>query len=178
MNKNELRNYYKKAIKDIKNKDIASDIIAEQVLNLKRYKVAKVVCIYSNAENEVSTDKLIEQALKNKIVGVPVVSGDRMDFYQIHSSNDLKSINQFGIKEPESLKKYIKPEDIDLIIVPGVCFDQFGNRIGYGGGYYDQYLMQTGVRAFMVGVCFKEQLILHKIKIDPSDVKMDLVIHN
>ena len=62
---------------------------------------------------------------------------------------------------------------IDLIIVPGICFDKANNRLGFGKGYYDKYLANKNIKKF--GICFKEQL-LDDIPTDNNDIKMDLII--
>ena len=85
-------------------------------------------------------------------------------------SADLKK-GKFGILEPAS--PVFAPEEIDLILVPGVAFDLTGNRIGRGGGFYDHLLPQY--RAVRAGICFDFQW-LEKIPSEPHDCKMDFVV--
>ena len=59
---------------------------------------------------------------------------------RLNTFEDLEK-NSMGILEPKDDFNFIAKEKIDLIIVPGAVFDFKGNRIGYGGGYYDRYLI-------------------------------------
>ena len=77
--------------------------------------------------------------------------------------------------EPMYNKDNIYKGKIDLIIVPGVGFDQNNNRLGYGKGFYDHFLKNKNI--FKIGICFKEQL-LDEIPVNEYDIKMDLIITN
>ena len=63
--------------------------------------------------------------------------------------------------------------DIDLIIVPGVSFDEELNRLGFGKGYYDKYLASKNI--FKIGICFDNQVI-KLLPVNDYDIKMDLVV--
>lgn len=63
------------------------------------------------------------------------------------------------------------------MIVPGICFDQKGGRIGYGKGFYDNYLKD--ISPYKIGICFKEQLLINElIKLSENDIKMNEIITN
>lgn len=64
-------------------------------------------------------------------------------------------------------------DKIDVILVPGVAFDAYGNRLGRGKGYYDKILKQTN--AYKIGVCFDFQFI-ENVPTEVHDVKMDKVV--
>ena len=90
--------------------------------------------------HEVSTAAFIKQAqLDGKRVLVPKTYGQgRMIFVDYDESRLQKS--SFGLMEPTS-EEAVEKTEIDLIHVPGVVFNSQGFRIGYGGGYYDRYLV-------------------------------------
>lgn len=117
-----------------------SDSICAKFLKLPEYEAAKVVFAYMDCKNEVETKKVIEQCWKDgKIVAVPKVFGKEMNYYVIHSYEDLEA-GYFGIPEPKHEKlQEIVCED-GLMILPGIAFDVFRHRVGYGGGFYDRYL--------------------------------------
>lgn len=88
----------------------------------------------------------------------------------------------FGIPEPEH-PVWAGPDELDLILVPGIAFDASGNRLGRGGGFYDRLLLQyNAVRA---GICFDFQCLpvlsdegvkVEKIPAEAHDCMMDLLI--
>jgi len=179
MNKKELRSRYDFIRANIKDRDKQEKQIALNVQSSLEYINADTICLYLSFGSEVSTTAIIIDALdKGKKVGIPVINGVEMDFYNITSLSDIKHVNAFGIGEPlNNIEKLILPSTIDLIIVPGLCFDSNNNRLGFGKGYYDKYLSNRKVGAVKMGICFKEQ-ILDKglIEVLSSDVKMDMII--
>jgi 5-formyltetrahydrofolate cyclo-ligase len=98
-----------------------------------------------------------------------------MHFYSFVSGEPMER-SYFGVWEPlGEEEKLISPEEIDLIIVPGLAFDRELNRLGFGRGFYDRYL--SGCSAFKVGICYDAQIAeKDEIPIDCYDVKMDMVI--
>lgn len=131
MNKYDLRTKYIEIRKLIKNKAVLSDNIAENVLTADIYANSKNIGIYVNLPNEVSTEKLILQGFADKKnVSVPAIEGQSINFYSINSLKDLYSVGAFGIQEPiVSTETLVSPESIDLLIIPGICFDLYGNRL-------------------------------------------------
>lgn len=105
---------------------------------------AKVIGITSSTSIEWNTAPIIERAWEEmKIVSVPKTISEKktLKFYRINSFKELKK-GYGNILEPyDNKSNYIEKNNIDLLIVPGVVFDQFGYRIGYGGGYYDRFLV-------------------------------------
>lgn len=89
---------------------------------------------------EISTQPLIESAQSaGKSIAVPKTLPKRqMAFYQVDQETAFEK-SSFGVFEPIS-DRYYSPDEIDLLIVPGIIFHECGYRIGFGGGYYDRYL--------------------------------------
>ena len=81
----------------------------------------------------------------------------------------------FGIAEPGPAAEECLPQEIDLVVVPGVAFTADGARMGRGRGYYDRYLSQPALRATKVGVCYAHQLC-DGLPTEPHDVAMDAVV--
>ena len=174
MNKEELRKRYKIIRDNINNRDKKSSEIIKRLINTKEYQKSKVIALYSNISSEVETKELIKISLENKKVVLPKINKDNtMDFYEIKYLKDLE-VGAFNIKEPKiKNKKPIKKEEIDLMIIPGICFDKNRNRIGYGKGYYDKYLSNTNIKK--IGLCYEEQ-ITKEIKSDKTDIRLDYLI--
>lgn len=167
-----IRKKYIEIRKRIKNKEEKSKNITNQIMNLKKYHEAHVVACYCSLMDEVCLDEIIYHAWeKGKVVVVPKVIGDSMNFYEIKSMDELK-ISSFGIREPNHNFIFDKNK-IDLFLVPGVAFDMKGKRMGFGKGYYDRYL--ADLDAYKIGICFSEQLD-ENIPVDNYDITMDEII--
>ena len=172
MNKVELRNKYLKVRKEIKNKNIKDIEIFHRTIDLLEYKKCKLVLTYVSLDDEVDTIKLIKYSLNiGKKVAVPKCENEIINFYYISSLEDLSKGN-YGILEPKG-KNIVSNFESSICIVPGICFDKEGNRIGYGKGYYDKFLIKY--RGIKIGLTYRE-CIVNKIDIYEHDIKMDKVI--
>ncbi|HOV15701.1 MAG TPA: 5-formyltetrahydrofolate cyclo-ligase, partial [Spirochaetota bacterium] len=154
----ELRKHFRKlrdsySFEQIKEK--SSDLF-DMVIKSDEYINSKTIFCYISFDKEIDTHAFIKQALlDNKNLCVPVVVDKKnMIASKISSFNNLM-INNYGILEPIVVEE-IPKDKIDLIIVPGLCFRNDGHRVGYGAGYYDNYL--NGYKGFSIGVTFKEFL--------------------
>ncbi len=130
--------------------------------------------VYVSCGSEVDTRNIIYFALKNgKHIAVPYCSGANMSFYEINSLDDLIG-GAFGIPTVD-ISKASKITDFGscLCIVPAFAYDNSGNRIGYGGGYYDRFLSLQSVPT--IGLCF-EECIAEKIPAESFDVKIDCIL--
>jgi 5-formyltetrahydrofolate cyclo-ligase len=81
----------------------------------------------------------------------------------------------FGLAQPSEHASHVAHELIDAIIVPGVAFDEQGNRLGYGGGYYDRLLPMCRTGCTRIGVAFDSQVVAC-IPAEDHDAQMDLVV--
>lgn len=80
-----------------------------------------------------------------------------------------------GIPAPRRECPLVPPAELDIIIVPGLAFTERGERLGYGGGYYDRYLPRCP-QAYKLALAFSEQ-ILPQLPTDEYDCRLDAVIH-
>lgn len=128
----------------------AACLITERLLGHQWFYRAESLLCYVSYGSELDTRELIIEALRlGKQVCVPRVGENhRMDFFQIGALEELQP-GFHGILEPSesapvySVKDHGKAGGDDtaaLMLMPGVAFDPYGNRLGYGGGYYDRYL--------------------------------------
>jgi 5-formyltetrahydrofolate cyclo-ligase len=136
----------------------ASDrAICELLLGLPEYRRADTVFCYIGVGSEVDTLSFIREALAaGKRVCAPALLGDkRMEAREITDAADLAPA-RFGLLEPKDSCRKIRASEISFIVVPCLCSDRNGNRIGYGGGYYDRYLPLT--KADIAVVCREESI--------------------
>ena len=163
--------------------DCMSCKIMRLIQKSKIYNECDALLCYADYHAEVGTLLLIEDALlRGKRVFLPKVmesyNESKMDFFEISSTCELvegyKTIKEpvFNPKRKFDYKsgKFKKV----FMLVPGVAFDLEGNRIGYGKGYYDNYLKDYP-EILTVGICFSNQ-ILEKIPFEDCDIRLDYVI--
>lgn len=154
---------------------LASDAsIAENVINSEWFKAAKVIFCFVSMEGEVNTAPILEAAMaEGKIVCVPkVISKGKMEAFVIESLDDFE-LSSFGIKEPKEGSRLVDPQEIDLGIIPNIVVSSDGYRLGYGGGFYDRYLLRTDMKR--LAVC-RQLLIQESLPVEPHDIKMDAIV--
>jgi 5-formyltetrahydrofolate cyclo-ligase len=153
----------------------AADAIQETFLAMPEYAAAVSVALYCAVNNEVSAEKVMHHALlAGKALFLPAVEGNSMFFRRLTDPEDLVP-GRFGIKQPVAGSVAAKPEEIELIVVPGVGFDLSGQRIGYGKGYYDRALHRLEGKGMLTAFCYEFQLV-ESLAGEPHDVKMDRII--
>jgi 5-formyltetrahydrofolate cyclo-ligase len=153
--------------------------IKENLLSLDEFKRSENIMFYISFNNEVDTQNFIKELLRNKgknIIVPFVVKGESiLQLSEIKNFDDLEP-KTFGILEPKE-NKILKfnPDNLDLIIVPGIAFDRNGNRIGYGHGYYDRFFKNLKKNVKKIGLAYDFQLV-DKIIPHEFDIPMDLII--
>jgi len=154
-----------------------SNKIMKKLFALSEFKKAKSIMFYVSFNNEVNTHKMISKALKlKKEIYVPITNfkSKRLSISRIRRFPDGLRASKYGILEPTRQARDIyKRNRLDIIVVPGVVFDRQGNRIGYGGGFYDRLLKR--MEALKIGIAFDFQ-VYRNIPTDTNDQKIDMVI--
>ncbi len=164
MNKKELRKQMlqKRNRLDAEYRKQADEAITAAFLESELYRNSQSLFIYISYSSEVDTQRIISQALQDgKKVLVPRTCGEtrQMDAVQITDFKTQLCQTCCGILEPDyDDGQAFPPEQIDLIVVPGVAFDRKGFRIGYGGGYYDKYLC-LATNATTIGFAYEQSLL-------------------
>ncbi len=157
-----------------------SRVIGARLLASGVYRAARTVLFYVALEEEVQTRECLAAALaEGKRVLVPYCLGDDLGLFHLHHLDELEP-RTFGILEPlEALRpaaeRAVALAEVDLIVVPGVAFDEGGARLGWGRGYYDRLLRAEPARAWRVALAFDCQ-VFPALPVQPHDVRMDLVI--
>ncbi|MBJ7982822.1 5-formyltetrahydrofolate cyclo-ligase [Bacillus cereus] len=153
-----------------------SEQIAVSVYGQKEWVEAKTIGITLSMEQEVNTYPIIEKAWEEgkKIVVPKCNKGARtMSFRRISDFNQLETV-YMNLREPiPALTEEVNAREIDLLIVPGVAYTQRGERIGYGGGYYDRYLVHYKGKTLSLAYDF--QIVKH-IPVEPFDKNVEKII--
>lgn len=126
---------------------------------------------YISLPEEADTYGILRYAWKQGIrTAVPKVTGSTLVFHEIGSLDDTRP-GAFGVPEPVR-ERPVRPEDMDLMLVPLAAFDEDNHRVGYGKGYYDSIL--PGVRN-KIGIAYAVQRT-GQIETDPWDITLDEII--
>lgn len=153
-----------------------SEQIAASLYAQKEWVEAKIIGITLSMENEVNTYPIIEKAWEEgkKVVVPKCNKGTRtMSFRKISNFDQLETV-YMNLREPiPALTEEVDADEIDLQIVPGVAYTERGERIGYGGGYYDRYLVHYKGKALSLAYSF--QMVEH-IPVEPFDKNVEKII--
>ena len=153
--------------------DARSAALTEKFCSSTQYRNAKTVYGYMPYNQEVRTIPLMERALADgKRVAVPKVYGDEMKFiYMTDLSMTEKS--DMGIPEPVA-DEPVADDPTALVLMPGLAFTQRGDRMGYGGGYYDKFLAREPDHP-TVALCYAFQMV-EELPTQEHDIPVDLVL--
>ncbi|MBD3226586.1 MAG: 5-formyltetrahydrofolate cyclo-ligase [Candidatus Lokiarchaeota archaeon] len=177
--------HYRKYLKRKRGSQSKSDVIEksnkifDKLINMPEYIDAKNLIVYCAKNNEVQTEKIIKHTLsRNKKVIVPITNTELriLEFSEILDYDKDLEISTFDILEPK--KEAIRPFDltrIDLIIIPGVGFDKYGGRIGYGYGYFDKFLNSIDKNSPFIGLAFELQIV-EILPTTHHDARVDYII--
>ena len=111
---------------------------------------------------------------KDKQVILPRIKGSELEHILLTDITKLKT-NILGITEPEKGIK-ISPEQIDVIFLPLLAWDKSGNRLGYGKGFYDNFLSLCKTNIIKVGLSFFDP-VDKIVDIRSKDVRMDFCVN-
>ncbi len=168
------------------NKDEISARACEKFMALPEYQNAKVAMWYIDCRSETRTKpQLLEEVAKGeKKIIVPYCTEDengenKLGLWWMESLEEMV-VGKWNILEPPkdmwgNPEKEVEPEELDIIMVPGVGFDKKGGRMGNGQGYYDRLLEKARPDCPLIALCYESQLF-DEILVAPHDVYMDKVV--
>ena len=141
------------------------------------FKKSNIIASYFSVNYEMQTKYLNNELVKfGKILCLPAIEPENnlLSFRVLNNKTKMVK-GKFKIMEPDKLSQKVNP---DLILVPCVAFDKYGNRMGYGGGYYDRTINKLRFKfnnLKTIIVAFSKQEV-KKIIIDENDQKLDYIL--
>lgn len=154
-----------------------SKLIQENLIRDPEFIRAKSIGLYLPIGSEVETSCIITQVLNlGMILLLPRIVDHDLRYHIVDQKDfdkDMFDTNKFGIKEPKLQNSSV--DFIDILIIPGIVFDNYGYRIGYGYGYYDRYISNKKFSR-CIGLAFDFQFIKNHIPVFSYDQKIDLLI--
>ena len=150
-----------------------SEMIQTKVMNMDEFINAKTVATYYPVGSEVSTLKILSSVLRmKKHLALPLVEdATAIIFAEVKDLEKDLETGRYKIMEPK--KHCLHTNKIDLVLVPGIAWDEHGHRLGYGKGYYDRYL--ANLQSKTVGLAYDFQ-ILEKIPHEKNDFSVNLIV--
>ncbi|KAI1296624.1 5-formyltetrahydrofolate cyclo-ligase [Halotydeus destructor] len=159
------------------------------VLSSEVYRRSKRISVFVSMNHEVDTQRIIEDIFASgKECFVPKYDPNsrQMDMLKVNSLPELAEfpLTKWNVRQPAencSNDEALETGGLHVIIVPGLAFTKVGHRIGFGRGYYDQYLSKCleqcpSPRPVLIGVAFHQQLVDY-IPVEGHDVHVDKVVH-
>ncbi len=153
-----------------------SFIIQKKFIETEYYKNSNSIFTYFAFDREVITEEIIKKAIEdNKIICLPFIDWKNKVLIPslIYNLDEIITFKKIPI--PKILRPFAK-EKIDIVIVPGVVFDIYKNRIGMGGGFYDKFLKEISEKTKKIALAFECQVFKEKLPVDENDVKVDIII--
>lgn len=170
--KSELRETLRRARASVQDPLRKSLAACRRVEAVPGWKDARNLLVYVNHRSETGTESLFQWDQKRVIVPRCLPDGE-LELLEIRSRSELKP-GAYGILEPnpavrQNPERYVRPEEIDFAVLPGVGFDLCGHRLGQGGGYYDRLLPRFRPKIPTVGLAFDCQVV-PEIPVEPHDL--------
>jgi 5-formyltetrahydrofolate cyclo-ligase len=159
--------------------------IEKRLFELDVFRKAESILMYVSFRSEVDTRGYLQDIIASgKKLVLPVVNSRQkvLKLYEIKDMSELVP-GYMGIPEPEIREnRRVTLNEIEVVIIPGSGFDRKGNRLGYGGGYYDRLLSYESKQLAKVehhiptvALAFEEQ-ISTDIPAEPHDIKVDMIV--
>ena len=160
MDKSQIRKQYKSLREGLSKTQIEnrSILIANRCLELPIWN-KKIMHLFLSIENQKEVDtsflRTLLQGKDKEIVTSKIIDSARLQHFLMTDQTLFKK-NYLGIPEPVSGIE-IKSSDINVIFIPLLSFDSKGNRVGYGKGYYDRFLLNCKEDCIKIGLSFFEE---------------------
>ena len=171
MEKQELRRIAKETRKTLDIERI-SGRIAVNIENLAEFQKSQSVLLFYPKDYEINLISLCAKYKGKKNFYLPKVKGKNLVVCPFDCETELK-ISQFKIFEPCS--EPVTPEIIDFAIIPCLCADKRGYRIGYGGGFYDRFIPHLSKSCTKI-VPVPSVLLYEKLPTEPHDIPVNRVV--
>lgn len=153
-----------------------SAALCHQIANSSPWSQAEKILFYWPLAGEADVRLLLQQAQKQgKQPYLPLLDEQRPGLMEAAAYTGEACLQQgeHGIWQPQS-KSVLAPEELDLILIPALAFDVIGYRLGFGGGYYDRYLLRT--QAIRLGVCWECCFSLKPLPREKHDVPVHYIM--
>jgi 5-formyltetrahydrofolate cyclo-ligase len=170
--KREVRDRYRSVRESMTGEEVAraSTALCHRLAAWKVLQEARMVLTYIAFRNEIDLSSLIERLPGIEWIA-PRVVGQRLVLHPYDPERLVR--HRYGMLEPAADLPIVEPGTLDLVLVPGVAYDRYGRRMGFGGGFYDGFLPTT--QALRTGITY-DCCLVEELPCDEHDQRMDWVI--
>ncbi len=134
---------------------------------------ARVVLIYKAFGSEINLEALVTASLNLEFWTTRVNPNSRLS---LHPFSSATTRNKLGMLEPKSSEPELEPDLVDVVLVPGLVFDCFGTRLGFGAGFYDRLLPRLRQNSLLIGVTHDALLLVSPLPKDVLDIPMTHIV--
>ena len=154
-------------------RDEKSSALRQLAASLLSNETALNIGIYIPMPHEVNLLPLLQEYPQHHYAAPRCLPGRQMSFHYIRRVAEDTAPDAHGIPAPHADLPVMQPEDIDILFVPGVAFTPEGDRLGYGGGYYDRFFGKF--KPASIGVAY-EEFILRSVPHGRFDISVDVIV--
>ena len=156
--------------------------IKNKLFETEEFTNASNIMFYYSFTGEVETLFMIEEAIQlGKKILLPIVDADNYKMVPgvVNNLDEDLEVGPYGIHEPKKDDvQMFDPEQLDIVIVPGLAFDAKNFRLGRGGGYYDRFLPGLSPQCLTFGLAFDFQMVQQIPSLEAHDVPLTKVLSN
>ncbi len=163
---------------DAKTRCRDSQAITAKLFALAEYRAAAVVCAYASFGSEFDTATFCSNVIAaGKRLLLPRVNrtARMLELREVKNLHDDLVAGVWGIREPAERCPIMPPSAVEFVLVPGVAFTVTGERLGYGGGFYDRLLSGLNAKTPRVAAAFSLQVV-DSIPTGPNDQRVHLIV--
>ncbi len=147
--------------------------IEDRLFSLPEFRAASTILFFASFRSEVETEAMIRRALaEGKRVVLPKIKGKDLVLLEIKDFDRDVVPGAWDIPEPY-YGRPAKIEEIDFVVAPGAVFDEHGNRLGYGAGFYDKML--SSYKGMTVALSFEIQIV-PEVPVSAYDVPVNKIV--
>lgn len=159
---------------DAIDRDLAAAEVSSAVRSILADAGTGTVLVFWAFGSELPTGGLIDALVaEGRTVCLPRIASGELEARTYRPGDPVIEVS-FGAREPAE-GRLVDPEELDAVLVPGVAFDDLGYRIGYGGGYYDRFLVRVRPEALRIGIGMGVQRV-GRVPRGNLDLPVDLVV--
>jgi 5-formyltetrahydrofolate cyclo-ligase len=155
--------------------------IEQRLFDFANFVEANIVMLYMSCPGEVASQNILKECFDyRKIIVLPTFDPHkfRIKLFKITRNEKDLILGPRGILEPDPNRcKSVPVECLDIVIIPGIAFDEKGGRLGSGDGYYDRFVPKLPITTRKVSIAFEDQII-PQIPMESHDKHVDIIVTN